>query len=64
METKANKKFYRAADIMQELDCSSAYAYKIIRILNAELQKAGYLTASGRVPAAYFFDRFGIEKKP
>lgn len=64
METKSNKKFYRAADIMQELDCSSAYAYKVIRILNAELQKSGYLTASGRVPAAYFFDRFGIEKKP
>lgn len=64
METNANKKFYRAADIMEELECSSAYAYKIIRTLNAELQKAGYLTASGRVPAAYFFDRFGIEKKP
>lgn len=63
METKENKRFYRAADIMQELSCSSAYAYKVIRILNAELQKQGYLTASGRVPAAYFFDRFGIEKK-
>lgn len=63
MEAKKNKKFYRAADIMEELSCSSAYAYKIIRILNAELQSQGYLTASGRVPAAYFFDRYGIEKK-
>lgn len=64
MEIKEDKRFYRAADIMEELNCSSAYAYKIIRILNTELQKKGYLTASGRVPAAYFFDRFGIEKKP
>lgn len=59
-----NKRFYRAADIMQELDCSAAYAYQIIRTLNAELQKRGYLTASGRVPAVYFLKRYGIEKHP
>lgn len=63
MEAKESKRFYRAADIMQELDCSSAYAYKIIRILNTELQKKGYLTASGRVPAVYFLERYGIAEK-
>ncbi len=63
MENKEVKRFYRAADIMEELGCSSAYAYKIIRTLNEELQKKGYLTASGRVPAAYFFDRYGIKKE-
>ena len=63
MNQTENKRFYRAADIMDELDCSESYAYQIIRQLNAELKKAGYLTASGRVPAAYFLERFGIQKK-
>ena len=64
MDEQKPKRFYRAADIMQELDCSAAYAYQIIRTLNAELQKKGYLTASGRVPAVYFLERYGIAKKP
>lgn len=64
MEEKQKKRFFRAADIMEELDCSSAYAYGIIRTLNAELQKQGYLTATGRVPAAYFLERYGIGEKP
>lgn len=63
MEEPKNKRFYRAADIMDELDCSAAYAYQIIRTLNAELKKKGFLTASGRVPAGYFLQRYGIERK-
>lgn len=65
-KTKQNepKRFYRATDIMLELDCSSAYAYGIIRTLNAELQKRGFLTVPGRVPAAYFLERYGIQKEP
>ena len=64
MGEEKRKRFYRAADIMEELDCSAAYAYQIIRELNAELKKKGFLTASGRVPAVYFLERYGIAKNP
>ena len=64
MEEQKPKRFYRAADIMDELDCSAAYAYQVIRELNAELKKKGFLTASGRVPAVYFWERYGIQRKP
>lgn len=64
MEEKQTKRFFRPADIVEELDCSVTYAYGIIRTLNAELQKQGYLTAAGRVPAAYFLERYGVKEKP
>lgn len=44
----------RVKDVMQRLDCSESQAYKIIRTLNSELKKQGYLTMAGRVPTAYF----------
>ena len=53
-----NKQFYSAADIAKILDRSESYSYKIIRKLNAELKAQGYLTIRGRVPAAYFEDRY------
>ena len=52
------KQFYDAEDIARILGKSTSYSYKIIRILNAELEAKGYLTARGRVPAVYFEDRF------
>ena len=59
MEKATEKRFFRATDIMAELDCS--HAYRIIRVLNAELQKKGFLTSAGRVPAAYFLERYGVD---
>lgn len=52
------KQFYDAEDIARILGKSTSYGYKIIKILNAELEAKGYLTARGRVPAVYFNDRF------
>ncbi len=63
MQEKPKKRFLRAADIAAEFECSEAYAYKVIRELNEELQKAGFLTARGRVPAEYFYKRYGSEDK-
>ena len=49
-----NKRFLYVNDVAQYLDISVPTAYKIIRQLNGELGKKGYLTVAGRVSRAYF----------
>lgn len=44
------------------LQISESKAYTYIRILNQELADKGFMTARGRVPKKYFFERFGIEE--
>lgn len=63
-ETKTSRNiFYYYDDLMELLGCSRAQAYKIIAELNAELEKMGKITISGKVPKMYFHERFyaGIE---
>lgn len=48
---------YRAEDIMEKLNISQTSAYEIIRKLNAELEKKGYITVRGRVSKKYFAER-------
>ena len=62
-ETMNNDKFINAKQIAQELDISDSYGYKIIRQLNAELRRKGYITLAGRVSRPYFYKRFYDEKK-
>lgn len=52
-----NGLFIRADEISEELGVSIAYAYKLVRQLNAELAKQGYLTISGRVSRSYFNEK-------
>lgn len=49
-----NKRFLNVNDVAQYLNISVPTAYKIIRQLNGELGKQGYLTVAGRVSRAYF----------
>ena len=49
-----NKRFLNVNDVADYLDISVPTAYKIIRRLNDELSKMGYLTVSGRVNRTYF----------
>ena len=58
---KAPTPFLRAADVAEILQRSPGQAYKIIKKLNAELEKQGYLTEAGRISRAYFNKRFGLE---
>ena len=37
-------------EVMVRLDCSKSMAYQIIKTLNQELKKKGYITIAGRVP--------------
>lgn len=49
-----NKKFMSVQDVADELGVSKSYAYKVVRQLNEELSKMGYITVSGRVNTDYF----------
>ena len=52
-----NKRFLTAQDVMEMLDVSLSYAYKLIRRLNAELEADGFVTIKGRVSTQYFMKR-------
>ena len=51
-----NKRFLTAQDVMEMLDVSLSYAYKLIR-LTAELEADGFVTIKGRVSTQYFIKR-------
>ena len=44
----AEKSFMTVEEVAEELRVSKSKAYQIVRELNAELQKQGYLTVAGR----------------
>lgn len=50
----AEKSFMTVEEVTEELRVSKSKAYQIVRELNAELQKQGYLTVTGRVNATFF----------
>ena len=58
--------FVDAKEVAETLEVSVTTAYRIIRALNKELEKQGYLTISGRVSRRYFEDRvyIGEQTKP
>ena len=47
-----------ATEVAEQLGTSKAYAYKVIRKLNAELAKKGCLIVQGNVSLMYFEERF------
>lgn len=52
------KQVYTAKDLTELLGVSESKAYQYIRIMNSELDKAGYLTVRGKVPVVYVHERF------
>jgi len=53
-----NKIYITANEMAEMLGVSPGHAYKIIRRLNQELEKAGYLVIAGKVPKRYFEKRW------
>lgn len=47
--------------VMVILNCGKTRAYDSIKILNKELEKDGYLTIQGRIPAEYLAERFKLD---
>ena len=56
----ANKLFMRADEVAEELGVSKTFAYKLMRELNEELSKKGYLTVNGRVSRKYFEEKLYV----
>ena len=56
-ENMENRNFMTVDEVAKELKVSKSYAYKIVKQLNEELSKLGYLTFSGRVNANYFYKK-------
>ena len=51
------KNYFDVDEVAQAMGISRSYAYKVVRQLNSELAKMGYLTVSGRVNRQYFLER-------
>lgn len=56
-----NEKFLEVGDVMQILGISRSVAYKLMRQINSELEKKGYIVIRGKVSRKYFEERiYGI----
>ena len=49
--------FYSAQEVAELIGCKHTKAYEIIRKMNADLEKGGYVVMRGRVPIAYFNEK-------
>ena len=52
-----NKNFIKAEEVAQELEISKQYAYKLVREMNDELKKKGFITIAGRVSRRFFEEK-------
>jgi len=53
----SNKNFIKAEEVAQELEISKQYAYKLVREMNDELKKKGFITIAGRVSRRFFEEK-------
>ncbi len=51
-------RFITTAEVAEELGISKSFAYKIIRKLNDELQKKGYMVVTGKVSRLFYEEKF------
>lgn len=61
-EVAAKKPYLDTRDIMSLTGCAKTRAYEVIREMNQELEKMGYITFKGRVPRLYAEKRMGYTK--
>lgn len=47
-----------AEDVANELGVSKGHAYKVIRQLNEELEKSGFIVVTGKTPRAFWEKKF------
>ena len=45
-------------EVAAELGVSKGHAYKVIRELNEELSKQGFIVVAGKIPKAYWETKF------
>lgn len=57
------KQYMTAAEVSEVMGVSMSKAYKLIREMNCKLALEGYLTIAGRIPTAYFKEKYyGFEE--
>lgn len=59
-ETKGLSRYVRVEEVMELCNCSESHAYRIMRDLNEELRKKGYVTTAGRISRKYLMERLYI----
>ena len=52
------KQVYTANELAEVLGISVSKSYEYIRQMNEELKQKGFLTVRGKIPVAYFQERF------
>lgn len=52
-----NEKFLEVGDVMHILGISKSAAYKLMRQINSELEKKGYIVIRGKASRKYFEER-------
>jgi hypothetical protein len=50
--------FMRVQEVVEALDVSEPYAYKLIRKLNEELKQKGCIVIAGRIDRRFFYEKF------
>lgn len=55
---EAKKIYYTAEEISVMLGVSVGHSYRIIRKLNKELEKQGFIIVSGKLPIRFFEERY------
>lgn len=57
----ASKLFISAKEVARELEVSDSFAYRLVRKLNDELEKQGFVVVKGKISRKYFEERvYGI----
>lgn len=52
-----NNRFMNASDVAADFGISESKAYMIIKEMNDDLEKMGYITVAGRVSKKYYLER-------
>ena len=50
--------FIKVNNVAEELGVSKAQAYKLVKEMNDELKRKGFITIAGRVSRKYFEEKF------
>ena len=53
-----SKVYYTAMEVANLLGVSRAKGYKIVRELNEELTKKGYIVIAGKIPKKFFEEQY------
>lgn len=58
-----SKLFISAKEVARELEVSDSFAYRLVRKLNDELEKQGFVVVKGKISRKYFEERvYGISE--